>query len=213
MCGVMAGLTALGGYMQYKQQSAAADAQAKAYQAQAQQAQQNANVEAKKQESIADSYAQETKRLRAQRAIAEGNQRANAGAAGLNFTGSQLDINAAGYDAYNQDQLNLLNNQRNDNYSSRVNQRNYTNQANSYLTAADNVKSQAKQAKIGTILGTAASIYGINEGWKKTASTASNNNFSFNNVSSNLNNGYTANYLNGKTTLAKNKNWWDKTGW
>lgn len=173
MCTVMAGLAALGGYAQYRQQKSAADAQASMYNAQAQVADQNAKVEARKQEQIADNYAQQARQLRARQRLSEGAQRAQTGAAGLNFTGSSMDILSSSLDAYNTDQTNLLNNQRNDNYASRVAQTNYINQANSDRAAASNVKSQERLSTIGTILGTASSIYGLQQSWKNGAATSS----------------------------------------
>ena len=80
MCGWVAGLTALSGLFQYRQQQAQiraqANAQADMYRAQAQAAQQNARIENRKQEQIADNYAQQQEALRARRRIAEGAQRA-----------------------------------------------------------------------------------------------------------------------------------------
>lgn len=161
MCSVLAGLTALGGVMQYQQGQAQADAQAKAYEAQADQARQNAATEGYRQEQIADKYARESEDLKHRQRIIAGQQRAQAGAAGLGLTGSPLDILSAGYDAYNEDKMTLLANQRNDNYNSRVTQNNYIAQANSYKAAADNTRSAAKVQGMATILGTAASIYGL----------------------------------------------------
>lgn len=161
MCGVLPALAALGGVIQYKQQQDAADAQASAYRAQAQAAEQNAKIESRKQEQIADNYAQEASKLKARQRLAEGSQRAAVGSAGLDFSGSQLDILSSGLSAYENDQLNLLSNQRNDNYASRVQQVNFINQARANRSAADNVESQAKLAGIGTIIGTAASVVGL----------------------------------------------------
>ena len=179
MCGWVAGLTALSGLFQYRQQQAQiraqANAQADMYRAQAQAAQQNARIENRKQEQIADNYAQQQEALRARRRIAEGAQRAETGAAGLNFGGSAMDILSSGYDAYNKDATNLLMNQRNDNYSSRVAESNYINQANQSNAAAGNVLRQARRtsrmAGLSTILGTAASVYGAAQPWK-SAGTA-----------------------------------------
>ena len=172
MCTVMAGLAALGGFTQYRQQKQAADAQASMYNAQAQAAEQNARVESRKQEQIADNYAEQSRRLRSKQRLSEGAQRAQTGAAGLNFAGSSMDILSSGLQAYNDDQNTLLSNQRNDNYGSRVAQTNYINQANNYHTAASNVKSQSRLSTIGTILGTAASVYGLNQSWKSSKSAA-----------------------------------------
>lgn len=193
MCTLMAGLAALGGYTQYRQQKQQADAQADAYNAQAQIAQQNARVESRKQEQIADNYAQQSKQLRARQRLSEGAQRAQTGAAGLDFSGSATDILSSGLTAYDTDQNNLLSNQRNDNYASRVAQSNFTNQANSYNAAASNIKSNAKMSGIGTILGTAASIYGLNQSWKNgaSASTTAGNDYTIGGTNNLLNAGYT----------------------
>lgn len=197
MCSVMAGLTALGGYFSYRQNRQMADAQAQAYNAQAQAAEQNARVEARKQEQIADNYAQEARRLRARQRLSEGAQRAQTGASGLDFSGSSMDILSSGLEAYNQDQVNLLNNQRNDNYASRVAQTNYLNQANAMRTAASNVKSQAKNSWFPTLLGTAASIYGIEQPWKK-ASSGSNAVGAITSAGTNM----AINYYTGKSNTA-----------
>ena len=99
MCGWVAGLTALAGLFQYRAQQAQADAQASMYRAQADAATQNARIENRKQEQIADNYAQQQEALRSRRRLAEGAQRAETGAAGLNFAGSSMDILSSGADA------------------------------------------------------------------------------------------------------------------
>ena len=120
MCSVIAGLTALGGIFQYRLQLQQANAQASMYRAQADAAEQNARSENRKQEQIADNYAAQADKLRSRRRLIEGSQRAQTGAAGLNFGGSAFDILSSSYDAYLLDQMTLLSNQRNDNYNSRV---------------------------------------------------------------------------------------------
>lgn len=181
MCSVMAGLTALGGYAQYRGQQQAANAQAAAYRSQADTAMQNAKIEARKQEQIADNYAQQAATLRARQRLTEGQQRAAAGSAGLNFAGSAMDILSSGYDAARQDQMNLLSNQRNDNFNSRVAESNYINQANAANAAAANVKRTARAQGFATILGTAASIYGLEHvpGGSSAAKSTSNFNDQF----------------------------------
>lgn len=161
MCSVIAGLTALGGALQYKSQQQAAKQQEAAYRAQADAAEQNARIEGKKQEQIADNYARQANQLRARQRLAEGAQRAETGAAGIGFTGSAMDILSSGLSAYQQDQEDSLWNQRNDNYNSRVAQTNYLTQAANARAAAGNVKRAAKWQGVSTILGTAASIYGL----------------------------------------------------
>lgn len=163
MCTLTAGLAGALGLFQYKQQQEAAENQAAMYRAQAKMAEQNARVEGKKQESIADKYAQEASRLRSRHNLAAGAARAQAGAANLGIAGgtSAMDILASGFTAYGQDQMNLLSNQRNDNYASRVQQSNYEADAANNYAAADTVERQAKLQGIATILGTAASVTGI----------------------------------------------------
>lgn len=173
MCSVMAGLTALGGLFQYRQQQQQANAQASMYRAQAEAAEQNAKIENRKQEQIADNYAAQAEKLRSRRRLTEGSQRAQTGAAGLNFGGSAMDILSSSNEAYQQDQLTLLSNQRNDNYDSRVAESNYEAQAASSRAAASNVKRAARWQGLSTILGTAASVYGVAQPWKSAGSTGS----------------------------------------
>ena len=180
MCSVLAGLTALSTVMQVRSQKQQADAQANMYRAQADAAEQNARIENRKQEQIADNYAQQSRQLRSRQRLAEGSQRAETGASGLGFTGSAMDILSSGLSAYQQDQENNLWNQRNDNYNSRQAEANYLTQAANSRSAAANVKKAARGQALGTILGGAASIYGMNGGGKiwngtqKAAGTAGN---------------------------------------
>jgi len=174
MCSVTAGIIASSllsvgqGYMSYKAQSEANDAQAESQasmaRAQAQAAEHNAKMEAKKQEQIADKYGQEAKQLRARQRLTEGRLRASAGAAGLDMSGSPLDLLSSGKEAYWQDQMNLLTNQRNANYDSRVTQSNYENEAAANWAKEKNIYADRDRAnsalKWNTILGTAASIAG-----------------------------------------------------
>lgn len=202
MCSVIAGIGAalsiFSGYSQYQAQKeqiqAQADTQASMYRAQAQAdaynaklREQEAKVEAKKQEQIADQYGEEQRRLRARQRIAEGKLRAQTGAAGLDMSGSSSDILSSGQEAYWQDQMTLLGNQRNDNYNSRVQQSNYLreaennrNSAESNRAAASNVLADADRQigalRTSTILGTAASIvpfFGGGKGGGSTSGTTS----------------------------------------
>ena len=170
MCSVIAAvgglLTGLQGYATYKSQveaaEAQADSQASMYRAQAQAAEHNAKIENRKQEQIADNYGQQQRELRARHRLAEGANRAQHGAAGLDMTGSALDILASGQEAYDQDKLTLLTNQRNDNYISRAQQMNYENEAGAARVAIRNTYADLERKKNGikwnSILGTAASI-------------------------------------------------------
>ena len=160
MCSFTAGLIGASALLGYQQQVQQANTQAKAMRAQAEADEQNARIEGRKQEQIADNYAKEARDLRNRQRLAQGAQRAQAGAAGLGFGGSQQDILSSSLDAYRQDQATLLTNQRNDNYNSRVVQTNYINDANQKRAAADNVVSQAKGQLVPTLLSTAASIAG-----------------------------------------------------
>ena len=160
MCSLTAGLIGASALFGYQQQVQQANTQAKAMRAQAEADEQNARIEGRKQEQIADNYAKEARDLRNRQRLAQGAQRAQAGAAGIGFGGSQQDILSSSLDAYRQDQATLLTNQRNDNYNSRVIQTNYINDANQKRAAADNVVSQAKGQLVPTLLSTAASIAG-----------------------------------------------------
>lgn len=157
------------GYMQYEGQrrsiEAQAEAQAAAYRAQAEADQRNAQLKNREQEQIADNYARQAEDLRSRRRIAEAQQRAQAGAAGIGMGGSMLDLMQAGDEAYNQDKLTLLSNQRNANYNKRLEETNYLNSAEGNKVAARNTMRQA-EAQVSalrgsTILGTAASIIGM----------------------------------------------------
>lgn len=158
---------------QYKAQEAA-------YKAQAEAAQQNANIVARQREQQAEAYAQKQGQLNDRMRLARGQALAAAGASGATGDGSVADILSSSEEQYEQDSLNLLQNQRNDSWSSYVNQVNYLNQANAYNTAAKNAVKQGRQKMFSTILGNAASIYGVgtDQGWwggsgGNTASVAS----------------------------------------
>ncbi len=170
MCSVIAAvgglLTGLQGYASYKSQveaaEAQADSQASMYRAQAQAAEHNAKIENRKQEQIADNYGQQQRDLRARHRLNAGQVRAQAGAANLDMSGSMLDILSSGQEAYDQDKLTLLTNQRNDNYVSRAQQMNHVNEAGAARVAIRNTYADLERKKNGikwnSILGTAASI-------------------------------------------------------
>lgn len=191
MCTIAAGigLTLAQGIMSYDQQRKQAAAQSASLQAQAdaaamqqQQYQNAANAEAHKQSQIADQYAQKASALRDQHRKSSSAAIAQAGAAGLNLSGgtSAMDILTAGQEAYNTDQANLLTNQRNDNYNSRVTQSGFENQANASAAQSHNLHAQAEAVKDispwPTILSTATQIYGLTAtaGANKASSAASN---------------------------------------
>ena len=230
MCSVLAGigaaLTLFSGYSNYQSQKAQiqaqADSQASMYRAQAQAdeynaklREQNAKVEAKKQEQIADQYGEEAKRLRARQRIAEGQIRAGAGASGLDMAGSMMDIVASGQEQYWQDQMTLLGNQRNDNYNSRVQQSNYLREAENSRTSAANNRAAASNVladadrQIGalgmnTILGTAASIVPFFSGGGGSSSGSKAN---FGTLSANAGHGYSWNYNTATGTSGITGGW------
>jgi multidrug efflux pump subunit AcrA (membrane-fusion protein) len=157
----MAGLTALSGIVQYQAQQDAADARAKAYEAQARAAEQNARIENRKQEQVADNAARETEQLRQRQRLIAAQNRARYGAAGLSgTTGSPLDLLSAGYDAYTLDKETALSNQRNKNFDLRVRENNFLTYAANNRAAAENTRSVARTQGLMTILGTSAAIIG-----------------------------------------------------
>ena len=161
MCSLAAGLLGAAGLFGYQQQVQQAEQQSNALKAQAQADERNAQIEGRKQEQMADNYAKDAKDLRNRQRLAQGAQRAQAGSAGIDFSGSQQDILSSSLSAYKEDQQTLLTNQRNDNYNSRVVQTNYLNDAAQKRAEADNVVSSAKAQLIPTLLSTASSIVGI----------------------------------------------------
>lgn len=161
MCSLAAGLMGAAGLFGYNQQVKQAEQQSNALKAQAEADERNAQIEDRKQEQMADNYAKEAKDLRNRQRLAQGAQRAQAGSAGIGFSGSQQDLLASSLSAYKEDQQTLLTNQRNDNYNSRVVQTNYLNDAAQKRAEADNVVSSAKAQLIPTLLSTASSIVGI----------------------------------------------------
>lgn len=226
MCSVIAGITALttvaSGVMTYQAQQSQAEAQAAAYEAQAKNyenqahaAQASANQEAKKQEIIADNYAREGRELRDRRRLVQGQQRAQTGAAGIQFSGSALDILSAGNNAYAQDQMTLLSNQRNDNWSSRINQTNFLNDKASFevssrnaMKSAEYTRDMAKQQGLATILGTATSVAGGlvgNMGGGARAASSATKNYSFGNYSTDMGYNTIGTFNKGKYTFSQGK--------
>lgn len=135
-------------------------AQVAAYTAQAEAANQNARIADKQREQLSDKYLEEQKQLDNRRRLAIGQHAAEAGASGFTNTGSVQDMDASTIDQWRSDSMNLLGNQRNDTKSAYINQVNYINQANAAKASAQNAKAQGRAAMFGTILSTAASMYG-----------------------------------------------------
>lgn len=209
LAGITTGLQMAGQYQQSRAQASAYEAQAQAAQQQAEAARlqakyqqqeaeaqyQNARIQNRKGEQIAEQYAEQQRQLDARRRLAVAQQTTQAGASGITGgLGSSLDIYNASMDAWNQDSLSLLSNQRNtmyDNYVQEVNIRNQGNalvaqsantrqQANQYDQQAVNLKAQASAAKsagnwamFGTLLGGATSMMGMGGGGGSSSGNSS----------------------------------------
>lgn len=155
LTGLTTGLQAAGQYQQSR-------AQAAAYEAQAQAAYQNAKIQNKKTEQVAEQYAQQQRKLDDQRRLVAGQQTAQAGASGLSGNvGSALDVYGASMQAWSDDSINLLNNQRNDTWSNYTNEVNYRNQGNVATANAKAAKQAGNIAMASTLLSGAASMYGM----------------------------------------------------
>ena len=154
LAGISTGLQVAGQYQQSR-------AQAAAYEAQAQAAYQNAKIQNKKGEIMAEQYAQQQRDLDARRKLVVGQQTAQAGASGISSgAGSALDIYNASMQAWGEDTINLLNNQRNDEWGNYVGEVNYRNQGNAAKANAKAAKQAGNIAMASTLLGAAASMYG-----------------------------------------------------
>lgn len=175
MCSLTLALTGLTTGLQMAGQYQQSRAQAAAYEAQAEAAYQNAKIQNKKGEQQAERYAYEQRRLDNQRRLVAGQQNAQAGASGIaGGVGSSLDIYNASMAAWNEDSVNLLNNQRNTIYDNYVGEVNLRNKGDSYMAQADAAKSAGNWGMIGTFLGGATSMIGMKGfgGGSKSASTA-----------------------------------------
>ena len=180
LAGLTTGMQMAGQYQQSRAQAAAYEAQAEAAQRQADAAYQNAKIQNRKSEQVAEQYAEEQRRLDNQRRLVVGQQRAQAGASGIaGGIGSSLDIYNASMEAYKDDSLNLLNNQRNAMFDNYVGEVNLRNQGNEYTAQSANYKAQASAAKqagnmamFTTLLGSASSFIGTGGGAKASAGTS-----------------------------------------
>jgi len=161
MCMDPATLAIAAGAAQLGQTYVQTKSQASYYDAQAQADTQNANTVSKQAELQADKYAQEQRAMSNKAKLARGQAAAAYGASGLEMSGSGLDVMSSIENAYQQDSLTSLANQRSDNYALRVQQTNYKNSASANRSAAHNTNVSGVLSGIGTILGTAASVNGI----------------------------------------------------
>lgn len=177
MCSVsaaMIGLTAFQGINQMEAQRQQTKAQVAYYNAQADAANQNARIADQQRAQIADQYLQKQQQLDDRRKLIRGSNLAEAGASGLTSDGSVLDMNASGYDAWKNSSMNLLGNERNDTKSAYIKQVNYENQANAARASAYNARQQGRSAMFGTLLSTAANIYGIKRMYAGTGAKTAN---------------------------------------
>ena len=162
MCSLTLALTGLTTGLQMAGQYQQSRAQAAAYNAQAEVAEQNARIQNRKGEQIAEQYNQQQRQLDAKRRLAVGQQVAAAGASGIAAgMGSSLDILTATQNAWEEDSVNLLQNQRNATHDNYVGEVNYRNQASSARAQADAAKQAGNMAMFGTLLSGAASMYGM----------------------------------------------------
>lgn len=166
MCSLTVGLAAFQAMNNYMSANAEGKAQEAMYKQQARMAEVNAESERRKQERIADKYAQEQRMLNDKRRLARGQVAASAGASGMTTAGSGLDILSSSEFAWQQDSKNLLTNQRYDNEASRAAETNYTQASLDAMSAAANAKRASRQKQIGSILSGAASIYGAYDSTK-----------------------------------------------
>lgn len=137
-----------------------AHAAANEYKEKATLARNEAAVERMKASQAADQGAREEKAIMDKLRLARGANAAAAGAAGLNYSGSLQDVDAASSEAAEEDLKTSLLNQRNKTWAYRTNELYKNINAARYDSAASNVKKQAKWQIASTIVGAAAQAYG-----------------------------------------------------
>ena len=165
MCSVALALAGISTGLQVAGQYQSSRAQAASYEAQAQAAAQNAKIQNKKGEIMSEQYAQQQRDLDARRKLVVGQQTAAAGAAGLSGSvGSPLDVYNASMEGWGMDTTNLLNNQRNDEWSNYVGEVNFRNQENAARASAKAAKQAGNIAMFGTLLGAASQFAGMKTG-------------------------------------------------
>lgn len=206
--GILMGLQTV---MQLSGQHQQAKQQEQAYKAQAQAAQQNAAIMSRQREQQAEAYAQKQSQLNDRMRLARGQALAAAGSSGLTSGGSVADILSSSEDAYRKDSMNLLQNQRNDAWSTYVNEVNYRNQASAYNAAAKNAKANGKMQMFSTLVGAAANAYSKGMIGSKGTNTVSGDewydaNSDFNLPASNMNG------FNLYNQAKKNNPFMDNTG-
>ena len=167
LAGISTGLQAYGQYQQGKSQAAA-------YQAQADAAYQNARIQNRQAEQIAENAAVEQRKLDTRMRAVAGQQRAQAGASGImGDVGSPLDIYNASMAAWGEDTQNALWNQRNNTYNSYVREVNYRNQGNAYSAQAKAAQQAGTIGALGTLASGYFAMRGMGGGQKTLAGEAS----------------------------------------
>ena len=144
--------------------------------AQAEAAEQNAKLQNRQGELIAEQYGQKQRELDNRRRLVQGAQRAEAGASGIaGGMGTAMDMQVATTNAWQEDSENLLGNQREAVYNNYIKEVNYRNQAESYRAQAAAARRAGSMAQWGTLLSGAASLYGMKVA--KGTSAANNNGY------------------------------------
>ena len=173
MCSISLALMGITTGMQMAGQYQQSRAQAAAYTAQAEAAEQNARIQNRKSEQIAENAVQEQRKLDNRMRLVAGQQNAQAGASGLvGGMGSALDVYNASMEAWQEDSQNALWNQRNNTYNSYVQEVNFRNQGNAYRAQASAAKQAGNMAMASTLLGAASSFAGSAGGGAKASADA-----------------------------------------
>lgn len=173
MCSITMALTGLMTGMQMASQHQQTKAAVQTAEAQAEAAEQNAKLQNRQGELIAEQYGQKQRELDNRRRLVQGAQRASAGASGIAAgSGSALDMYMATMDAWREDSVNLLENQRETIYDNYIKVGNYNNQASSYRSMADAAKTAGNWGMAGTLLyGAFSMLPGLQGAGGKAAAT------------------------------------------
>lgn len=162
MCSITMALTGLMTGMQMASQHQQTKAAVQTAEAQAEAAEQNAKLQNRQGELIAEQYGQKQRELDNRRRLIQGAQRAEAGAAGIaGGLGTAMDMQLATTDAWLEDTANLLGAQRDAVYNNYIKEVNYRNLAGSYRAQAAAARRAGSMAQWGTLLSGAASLYGM----------------------------------------------------
>ncbi|CAJ0600728.1 unnamed protein product, partial [Cylicocyclus nassatus] len=161
----MVGVQVLKGYKDAKQINDQYVAQRRMYEAQERAVRQNSEIVKKANERVAENYARDQKKLNDRLKLVRGQQAAAAGASGISGnSGSLLDAASAANDEWRDASFDLLRKQREDTWANFVQAANYDAQANIYDSLEEQNKAARKKAMLGSIIGSAFSIYGAATG-------------------------------------------------